>query len=295
MARATPITYGDFSSLSGLQLNGAVRDLIHTCDPSGNTGCDVLTDGFGRNVLRLTNAGLQAGSAFTPGAVTMNSERSFSAAFAFRMSDSTGSQLDSDDGLNGADGLVFVVQSNSLGSSALGNQGSNIGYRVMANSVGVEFDTWSNGNQDQHSGNHVGIDLNGSVVSDPLRIVPIADPGGGLPFGPMNNGADWFAWVDYNGALDQLEVRLANSNVRPTDAYLSKTLNLALNIGANAFFGFTSGNGTNSNDHDIISFSFQNDYEPFGIAAVPAPGALALMGLGLFGCTALGRLFLSVR
>lgn len=161
------------------------------------------------------------------------------------------------DGL-GADGLTFTVQPNA---NTAGGGGGGIGYAGILNSVAVEFDTWNNGaGAGDPDGNHVGVDLNGSIAS-----VATASIGTRL-----NNGAIWFAWIDYNGSV--LELRLNQVNVRPPVPTLSSTVNLATVLGTTqAYVGFTSGTGAAFANHDILSWVFDNSFNPIGgPAAAPA-------------------------
>lgn len=268
-ANATTITFNDFSNLAGLQLNGAART-IHTCDASGNTGCDAVTDNLGRQVLRLTNNYNQSGSEFSLATVSLANAASFSTAFTFRMSDIPGGSGICDEDGCGADGIVFAVQSVS---NTAGGFGQGIGYSGIPNSVGIEFDSWNNGFQDDNNGNHVGIDINGNVNATVQYNIPTS--GTGPVVGRLNNGSDWYGWVDYNGATDLLEVRLSMSSLRPLLPLLTHTVDLAAILGTtNAYVGFTSGTGAARNYHDIVSWQFNDDYEPIG---VPAPATLTLL------------------
>lgn len=258
-SQAATILYNDFSSTAGLQINGAAAG---------------ATDVNGRDVLRLTNSTSQSGNAFSTNTVALNNDASFSTAFVFNISNPVG--ISDNDG-QGADGIVFVVQtqSNNIGGSGVG-----IGYAGISNSVGIEFDTWNNGGIDGNNGNHVGINLNGNINSSPRGNVATR----------MNNGADWYGWVDYNGLTDLLEVRIAQNNIRPGAAFLSHTVDLATTLGSpNAFVGFTSGTGAAGGFHDIVSWQFNSDFNPINQIGVPAPGALLLIGFGLIGLGAVRR------
>lgn len=253
---AIVINFPNFSSCAGLQINA-------------NAACV-------SNVLRVTPAtGSQAGSAFSQTSIPLGPGNAFSTFFAFRITNSGG--IGDGDG-PGADGITFTVQPNA---ATAGGGGGGIGYAGIPNSVAVEFDTFNNGTgAGDPDGNHVGVDLNGSLAS--VVAVPIP--------GRMNDGNVWYAWVDYNGTV--LELRLSNTQQRPATATLTHTVNLASIIGgAQAFVGFTSGTGAAWGDHDILSWQFDNTFNPIGgppptsTAAIPtlSDATLALTALLLAG------------
>ncbi len=254
-AAATVVVYNDFSSISGLTLNG-------------DAAVAATADG---DVLRLTPAaGSRSGSAFS--SVTVNAS-TFSTYFEFRITNPGGSIFDCNSGA-GADGLVFVAQSVS---SSIGGLGQGIGYSGIGSSVGVEFDTWCNGANNDPSSNHVGIDTNGSV-----------NHGSGAPYTVdvatrFDDGNIWYAWIDYDGS--DVEVRANQSGIRPVDALLSRTLDLSSLLGQDdAYVGFTSGTGADWGNHDILYWEYRDSFNP--INNVPAPSTVVLFGLGLavMGC-----------
>ena len=256
-AHAVTVNYGDFSDLSAFQQNGATAAIA-----------DPVTDDLGRDVLRLTNALSQSGSAFLTNPINLSNQASFSTYFTFRISNPLGS---SDDDGQGADGIVFVVQ--TVANTA-GGVGGGIGYQGIADSVGIEFDTWNNGGGlNDPNGNHVGINLDGAF-NGPTAAVATR----------MNDGADWHAWIDYNGLTDTIELRLSLTDDRPAAATLSRVADLVSVLGqTTAYVGFTSGTGAAGGYHDIVNWQFRDDYEPIDPdpSPAPAPGTLALLGLGL--------------
>lgn len=242
---SSQVSYVDFSSVAGLQING-----------------NAFQNG---NKLTLTPAaGGQSGSAFSTNTVLLNSTVSFSTVFSFEILARGGLA-------GGADGLTFTVQTNS---NNVGASGGGIGYQGIGNSVAVEFDTYNNG--EPGGSNHVGINTNGSMNS-------IQSTAFGVDF---DNAATWFAWVDYDGVADLLEVRWANSSTRPLVSMLSAAgIDLPAILGnPNVYVGFTSGTGAGWGEHNILSWNFQDDYNSGGAplpTTTPEPASIVLMATGL--------------
>jgi len=245
-ARATTISFTDFSSTAGLTLNGSAA---------------AVNDGS-RDVLRITPAiNSQGGSFFSTSTINLASNASFSSKFVFNINNPH---------FGGADGLVFVVQTQG---NNVGGIGGGIGYQGITPSLGVEFDTWNNGGGDGFNANHVGVNLNGSTSS----VARYNDPGS------FEDGNDRFVWVDYNGITQDLEIRLNTIDLRPGSAVLSyASLDLQTLLGTpNAFVGFTSGTGAANANHDIVSWEFRDSFNP--VDDIPGPAPLTLLGLGLLG------------
>jgi hypothetical protein len=76
----------------------------------------------------------------------------------------SGGVLPDVDGNLGADGIVFILQSSA--NTELGGPVGSLGYAGIDPSVAVEFDTFLNTSVTDPSGNHVGIDTNGILLSN---------------------------------------------------------------------------------------------------------------------------------
>ncbi len=228
------LLYNGFAQRSALTLNG-VATTVRT------------QDGV---VLRLAPAATsQAGSAFSK--VLVNAT-DFSTYFRFRIGNRGGAD-------NGADGIVFVAQPVT---SAVGDIGEGMGYLGIANSVGVEFDTYQNASQHDPNSNHLGIDAagivdHGSGAPDTVGIAPDFD-----------DGNIWHAWVDYDGMT--LEARVSQSGTRPVNPAIKKTLNIPALIQAQrACVGFTSATGGGYGNHDILFWRFNECYSPINTPNTP--------------------------
>lgn len=251
-SNAGVIAFEDFRDLSAFTLNGDAERLNRESEAE----------------LRLTSGLRQSSSAFLSDSVSLDNLASFSAAFDFRITNNVGiSDIDG----KGADGLTFVVHSNS---NTVGGSGGGLGYKDLDNSVAVELDTWRNGKVDGRDGNHVGINKNGNLKS--LSQTPIETR--------MNNGNIWSVWVDYNGLMQTLEVRLSEDKFRPAEATTFADLNLSNILGTSeAYIGFTSGTGSAGGDHNILNFEFYDDYRPVARNSVPEPSSLIsfVLAMGL--------------
>ena len=253
-AGAVVVQFNDFSNTAGLTLNGSA---------TGN-----LNNGIDPNpLLRLVPATIgQSGSAFSS---TSINAADFSTFFEYRLTDPGG--ITDLSGQSGADGFVFVVQPVS---ASIGGGGGGLGYQGISPSVGVEFDTFHNSFDPDT--NHVGIDINGNVDSNSQGNTVFVSP-------RFDDGNLWSAWIDYDGTT--LEVRTNQTGVRPVAALLSVNIDIATIIGqATAFVGFTAGTGSAYANHDIVSWEYRDTFDPIDPnPTIPAPGVLALLGLGLIG------------
>ena len=218
--------------------------------------------------LRLTpNAGGQAGSAFWKKKVSLPDNFSFATYFVSRMT--PGSR---------ADGMTFCIQQ---ASNSAGSVGGGLGYQgIPGKSIGIEYDIYDNG--EVGGNNHIALDINGAlhgttnVVASPVNLA---------------DGTNKYNWIEYNGTTNVLQVRISNTNVRPTAATLSITINLATNfIGvSDVYFGFTAATGGATAEHSVYGALVAPNSTPLSSTGNYSQGvaSITLTSSNAISCTAL--------
>jgi glucose/arabinose dehydrogenase len=218
-------TYNNFSNSTGIATNGNASKA-------------------GTNLQLTPDLNTQAGSAFYDTGFQIDANSSFSTQFQFRLGGANGT--------NGADGFTFVLQNDSRGTSAIGPAGGSVGYQGINNSFAIEFDTYKNGTGDPDA-NHLSLLRNGNVNTAVKNALTGID---------LNSGAPLNAWIDYDGATNQLNVYLSSTTTKPTTATLTETIDLVATLGTKAYFGFTGGTGGFRNSQEIQNWTLNTTATP---------------------------------
>ena len=221
--------FASFASASGLKTNGSASIV-------GNEL--VLTDLNKR----------QAGSAFFEAPLAIEGSTSFQSAFSFSIGQGSGT--------SGADGLTFILQNSDAGTAALGRAGGFLGYDSISKSLAIEFDTFRN--PGDSGDNTIAVVLNGNTRNPIAEVTAPSD---------LNNGAPYFAWVDYDGDTNTLAVFLSQTSNKPAEAVLTTQVDLNQVLDGSAIAGFTAGNYDRPNRHAVSSWSLVLDS-----ATAPSPG-----------------------
>ncbi|MFT3765482.1 MAG: hypothetical protein QM820_08210 [Minicystis sp.] len=237
-ARAATINYCSFESTTGINLNGSATHPLTT------------------NYIRLAPNVIQnqRGSAFVNAPVAFPAGTSFHAFFRFRIGPNAG----------GADGLAFVLQSNN--SNALGNNGGDLGYGGIGQSVAIEFDTYQNAWDT--TANHVALLFDGDTHTHVASATPA--------FALANNQTT-SVWIDFDGAAKLLLVFVAQGATKPAMPLLSTTADLKAHLGAQVWVGFTGSTGGSTNNQDVFDLEFSTDgypccaTAPNGACSAPLP------------------------
>jgi hypothetical protein len=172
----------------------------------------------------------------------------------------------------GADGITFTIQNSPQGRNALGGGGGGLGYAGISNSVAVELDTWQNRSIGDINGNHVGINVNGSVKSQIQASLS----------GSLENGKETtlrVKWEYLGNNRAKLTVELPEHHTR-----ISQTINNITEIfgGTKAYIGFTGATGGERNYQYVrnIQFKQENNTNPINayFPLVMAPNRQAEAG-----------------
>jgi parallel beta-helix repeat protein len=210
---------------------------------------------YDETVRLTTNVGAKVGSAFWEHKVSLLDNLSFSAYFSFRITDPDVEQ-------GGGDGLVFAIQPIDPQPR---RPRRGLGFAGILNAFGIEFDTHDDAGDGDPNDNHIGVDLspNGTGSINSVLTVDVASIDASYS---LKDGDVYHAWVDYNGDDHELTVRLnENNSSRPSDASLNYSVDLSQVFPQDVFIGFTSATGDAWENHDVLSFFFNNDYLSQGI------------------------------
>jgi T5SS/PEP-CTERM-associated repeat protein len=241
--RAGEFVFDDFSSTAGLALNSSAS----------------AAGGLDGNVLRVVPAGFGlTGSAFS--STSYNIGGGFHSFFTFQINDN-------DTVFNGADGLVFVLQSDPAGASALGGGGGFLGYgpvqlgvdQGITHSIGVAFDVFMNSSPgspyDQHdpSGNFIAIHADGNVVNGPGDTIDLT----GNASVSLKDQHRVYAWIDCDG--NTLSVFASENGLKPASPLLSRPFLVSGLDTAHTLVGFTAATGGGYANFDVQNWKFNNN------------------------------------
>jgi hypothetical protein len=152
----------------------------------------------------------------------------------------------------GADDMLFVLQNDSRGSTALGDGGGHAGYFGITPSVAIKFDLWTNGSHNPTTG----LFMNGESPSTGDQV-PVGSKDvavtGGLSF---LSGDPIQVTLTYNGTTLTEFLRDTVTGQTFSHDYL---VNLSQILGGTtAYAGFTAGTGGASAIQDILSWTYQS-------------------------------------
>lgn len=156
---------------------------------------------------------------------------------------------------NGADGILFGLQPVS---TSIGQQGEGLGFQGVSPSVGIEFDTWQNGNLSDPTVDHVAISMNGN-----LNHAAGNNLAGPIQANPTNGNIEDCDWhklrVNWDATTKTIEVWF-DCSLRLT--YTGDIVNEIFGGNPNVFWGFTAATG-GANNLQQVCFSYTTFLDKF--------------------------------
>ncbi len=188
--------------------------------------------------LQLTNGlAAEASSAWYYQPVSV---QAFTSDFTFQLSNPS------------ADGMTFAIQNSSAGTAAKGNNGLDLGYAPISNSIAIKFDLYSNSGEGPDS---TGLYLNGAVPTLPAIDLSATSIN-------LHSDDDMAVHLTYDGTTLSMTI---TDMVTAATWSTSWTINIPSTIGSNtAYVGFTGGTGGLTASQKILTWSY------FTTAGAPA-------------------------
>jgi hypothetical protein len=174
----------------------------------------------------------------------------------------------------GGDGVCFVLH--GIGAQTIGESGGGMGYLNLGPSIGIEFDTWQNGEYGDPAFDHTALIYNGSVLHS-------SSLSGSLPVALVANNAN-----AEDGQFHQVSIKW-NAILKLFSVYFdcNQLLEIGLDIPAvifnnnsSVFWGFTGSTGGVTNVQSICGMEVT--YPPANSAQL-CIGQSAVLGSSLLG------------
>ncbi|XP_016731248.1 L-type lectin-domain containing receptor kinase S.4 [Gossypium hirsutum] len=236
-----------------------------------NGVADITKNGL----LRLTNISQRAiGRAFYSSPFQFKNSSngkafSFSTAFAFAMAPAYPTL--------GGHGLAFVLSPSKeiagYHSQYLGllNPSNHHGNKSSNPVFAVEFDTVSTIEFGDRDDNNVGIDLN-SMHSNASVTAGYFLENSKVQELDLKSGKVIQAWIDYDSAINRLEVKLSTLSKKPKKSILHFDVDLSPFLHDSMFVGFSASTGKLASFHYILGWSFNmsGEAESLSLPSLPS-------------------------
>lgn len=218
------------------------------------------------SILRLTKSDV-----YQKGAIWFNNtvdlSKGFNTKFTFRISE--GKDLSEPDGsLPGADGITFLIQTNS--PNIIGVAGGGIGYEGIENCLAIEIDLYQNKdiNYADPNGNHIACFASKNQLMPNHNSEDLIAQNINLPI-IKNDNTNYTLEIDYNKNNNNLIIYLNESNATKKERLninnfdLNELINLINNN--SAYIGISAATGNSVQRQEILEWSFCGGQSTTGI------------------------------
>lgn len=141
---------------------------------------------------------------------------------------------------DGADGILFGLQPLS---TSIGQQGEGLGFQGVSPSIGIEFDTWQNGNLNDPAFDHIAIHKNGNLNHNSSSSLA-----GPVQAHPMQSNIEDCTWhklrVNWNAQTHTIEVWF---DCQLRLRYVGDLVHEVFGGNPHVFWGFTAATGAARN------------------------------------------------
>lgn len=201
------------------------------------------------------NVGGQGGSAWNNNQINLNNSFDYNFRVFLGCSDDPG-----------ADGIVFVLQNTNTGVST---SGGGLGYQGFPNqSIGIELDTYENGNFGDPSFDHIALNSNGNISHDLVAPIQASASSSNIEDCVYHDFR-----VVWNAGTQTLTVYF-DGVIRFTYTFAGGIVNTIFAGNPNVYWGFTGATGGQSNDQRFCvdfdaEFGAGTNYTQCGGANIP--------------------------
>eukprot|EP00250_Pteridium_aquilinum_P012879 c21001_g1_i1 orf=329-2410(+) len=188
---------------------------------------------------------------------------SFTTSFSFRMYSVNSSYQ--------GDGMAFLIVPDNY---TVGSSGEQLGVFTPAHggpndrTFAVEFDTWQNSDVHDPNGNHIGLDAT-NVTS--FAYNNVSNIGAQL-----NDGSVVTAWIKYDGALQNLQVRISVDSMEPVEPFIDANMSFASMFNEYMYVGFSGSTGLSNEAHTLMSWTFSS----WGLSGSSISSSASAMSVG---------------
>ncbi|KAI5059813.1 hypothetical protein GOP47_0026132 [Adiantum capillus-veneris] len=170
---------------------------------------------------------------------------SFTTSFSFRIYSVNSSYQ--------GDGMAFLIVPDNY---TVGSSGDRLGAFTPASggpndhTFAVEFDTWQNDDLHDPNGNHIGLDATNitSFLYNNASNVGVQ----------LNDGSVVTAWIKYDGALQNLQIRISVDSIEPIQPLIDAKVSFAGMFNEYMYVGFSGSTGLSNEAHTLMSWTFSS-------------------------------------